>query len=327
MIGKIYKGFNMATLLRPRRLKTAIMHNFIISQSTLSKPVRNLLVKCRPVLLLGSLISTMILTACQTVPMTTSVETSTDTTAPATEHVIADNTKDAAALEDKVMSYADELTPPSTQGATVPSYPAQSPPRPANPNINNHHSVQNPLTQQSSNQNTIQRLPNVLNGPSALPMPPPKAVINEPVTVQPSRNDYIISQPPALPSHSELLERSRQNSQQQNHQTIADGSDLPAFRNLMQTGTEQLKAGDLTAAENTFTRAQRLAPRSSAVYFYLSQVALKKNQPHKAEAMARRGLSVSQDPSRRRALWQLILQSGQLQNNSRVIGEAKQALK
>ena len=65
----------------------------------------------------------------------------------------------------------------------------------------------------------------------------------------------------------------------------------------------QLKAGQLTNAESSFTRAQRLAPKSSAVYFYLAQVALKKQQPRKAEAMARRGLTVSRDTNRRRALW------------------------
>ncbi len=59
----------------------------------------------------------------------------------------------------------------------------------------------------------------------------------------------------------------------------------------------------------------------------MAQVALKKNQPRKAEAMARRGLSVSQDSNRRQALWQVILQSGQAQGNSRVVNEAKQALR
>lgn len=138
------------------------------------------------------------------------------------------------------------------------------------------------------------------------------------------------SQPKApieLPSHAALLESARQNSKQQSRQPASNQSDLPAFRNLMQTGTNQLKSGNLSAAESSFTRAQRLAPQSSAVYFYLSQVALKKNQPRKAEAMARRGLNVSQDDSRRRALWQLILRSGQLQNNQRVVREAQQALR
>ena len=144
--------------------------------------------------------------------------------------------------------------------------------------------------------------------------------------IAPSREDYIISEPSA-PSHNELLERARKNSQQKSQQPVINNSNLPAFRNLMQAGISQLKSGQLTNAENSFTRAQRMAPKSSAVYFYLAQVALKKNQPRKAEAMARRGLSVSQDANRRRALWQIILQSGQAQGNSRVVSEAKQALR
>ncbi|OXL28488.1 M48 family metallopeptidase [Psychrobacter sp. DAB_AL32B] len=158
--------------------------------------------------------------------------------------------------------------------------------------------------------------------------PSQSPVVTQPdiVILTPSREDEIISQP-SIPSHNDLLERARQNSQQRSQQTATNNSNLPAFRNLMQVGTGQLKAGNLNGAESSFTRAQRLAPKSSAVYFYLAQVALKKNQPRKAEAMARRGLSVSQDSSRRRALWQIILQSGQQQGNARVIKEAKQALR
>ncbi|MBP2281256.1 hypothetical protein RCH20_001251 [Psychrobacter sp. PL15] len=178
--------------------------------------------------------------------------------------------------------------------------------------------------------------------PSATPDPiieqtpifaPPSMIVTTP-----SSEDYITMptpvRPPTLPpaqptspSHNELLERARQNSKQQPRQATANNSKLPAFQNLMQSGINQLKAGNLTAAESSFTRAQRLAPKSSAVYFYSAQVALKKNQPRKAEAMARRGLNVSKDNSRRRALWQIILRSGQLQNNPRVIREAQQALR
>jgi hypothetical protein len=157
----------------------------------------------------------------------------------------------------------------------------------------------------------------------------PSPTIEQP-SVSTANNPIIApaqTQPPIPPSHTDLLERARQNSKQQSSKPAANKSELPAFRNLMQNGTNQLKTGNLSAAESSFTRAQRLAPRSSAVYFYLSQVALKKNQPRKAEAMARRGLSVSQDTSRRRALWQLILRSGQQQNNQRVIREAQQALR
>ena len=148
----------------------------------------------------------------------------------------------------------------------------------------------------------------------------------ETIIITPSREDYVTPQP-SIPSHNELLEHARRNSQQRTQQATSNNSNLPAFRNLMQTGVNQLKTGQLTNAESSFTRAQRLAPKSSAVYFYLAQVALKKNQPRKAEAMARRGLSVSQDANRRRALWQIILQSGQAQGNSRVVSEAKQALR
>ena len=175
--------------------------------------------------------------------------------------------------------------------------------------------------------------PEQLESPNPLTQEAPIFEPSTPVTTEPdlgiavpSRNDYIISEPSA-PSHNDLLEQARKNSQQRAQQSTSNNSTLPAFRNLMQVGINQLKAGQLTNAENSFTRAQRLAPKSSAVYFYLAQVALKKNQPRKAEAMARRGLSVSQDANRRRALWQIILQSGQAQGNSRVINEARRALR
>ena len=175
--------------------------------------------------------------------------------------------------------------------------------------------IQEPAIIEPPNQSTIQST-------SQTP------IITQPdiIILAPAREDEMVYEP-SIPSHNELLERARQNSQQRSQQSTTNNSNLPAFRNLMNVGTEQLKAGNINAAENSFTRAQRLAPKSSAVYFYLAQVALKKNQPRKAEAMARRGLTVAQDSSRRRALWQIILQSGQSQGNARVIKEAKQALR
>ena len=175
--------------------------------------------------------------------------------------------------------------------------------------------IQEPAIIEPPNQSTIQST-------SQTP------IITQPdiIILAPAHEDEMVYEP-SIPSHNELLERARQNSQQRSQQSTTNNSNLPAFRNLMNVGTEQLKAGNINAAENSFTRAQRLAPKSSAVYFYLAQVALKKNQPRKAEAMARRGLTVSQDSSRRRALWQIILQSGQAQGNARVIKEAKQALR
>lgn len=135
--------------------------------------------------------------------------------------------------------------------------------------------------------------------------------------------------PDAEETRKILLERARQNSQTNNTSTntLNNGDNLPAFRQLMDIGIAQLKANQLSAAESSFTRAQRLAPQSSAVYFYLGQVALKKNQPRKAEAVARRGLVVAQSAERRRALWQIILLAGQKQNNPRVVQEAQNALR
>ena len=162
--------------------------------------------------------------------------------------------------------------------------------------------------------------------PSTVPAP----VIKPHTVITPSYNEQKLPVPvTAPPSHNELLERARQNSQPQAQSAPSNNNNVnvPAFQKLMQSGMNQLKSGQLNAAESSFTRAQRLAPKSPAVYFYLSQVALKKNQPRKAEAMARRGLSVSTDKSGRHALWQLILRSAQMQNNARVIKEAQQALR
>ena len=206
------------------------------------------------------------------------------------------------------------LTEPATQ--TVPTV--------SEPTSVSQH---NPLTQTPSYDEGYSSadkhfgIPEIINPPKMPtyepPSLPPVPVINTPT--QPSQS-----------AREALLERARQNSQagfETQASSAGNGDNLPAFRQLMNSGIADLKANRLTAAESKFTRAQRLAPRSSAVYFYLSQVALKKNQPKKAEAMARRGLVVAEDTTRRRALWQLILRSGQMQNNARVVSEASKALR
>ncbi len=261
----------------------------------------------KSVLLLGALISMLGLSACQTTPMTAPTPIERITSPSSHDTIIVVTAPDTINEGDDTASYTEPYTEP-TQDDT-PS--AQSP----------------DIFYESAPDESSYPI-----APTTSDDSPDTAAIT--VITPPEHEDYVIPpapirvQPPvpSLPSHNELLERARQNSQQQSRQPSNNNSNLPAFRTLMQNGTNQLQAGNLTAAENSFTRAQRLAPRSSAVYFYLSQVALKKNQPHKAEAMARRGLNVSEDNTRRRALWRLILRSGQLQNNSRVIREATQAL-
>lgn len=261
------------------------------------------LLSSKPMLLLAMLIATLALSACQTAPSTAASNSSVIIVDHSDMATISDNTIPSRRSDD--YDYAVEPYIPPSQAPT---------------DYDSADNSQNPLTQPSSP--PTQPLPS-FSEDSAVVSPLPEVMIES----LPTDDDYIISQPPTMPAHSDLLERARQNSQQQKRQSAADSSDLPAFRNLMQVGTAQLQSGNLTAAENSFTRAQRIAPRSSAVYFYLSQVALKKNQPRKAEAMARRGLTVSQDANRRRSLWQLILRSGQAQNNARVIREAQQALR
>lgn len=246
----------------------------------------------------GTLIAMLSLSACQTAP---SMSTMTQT-----------NTVQVAAPSQVTMPEAvtTVTVTPATQAPIVRTDEENDYENDAAIGPDSASASSNPLTQETP----------IFNPPSAVSTP------SDAVIIPPSRDDYMISEP-AIPSRNELLEQARKNSQQRTQRVASNNSDLPAFRNLMQTGVNQLKAGNLTNAESSFTRAQRLAPKSSAVYFYLAQVALKKNQPRKAEAMARRGLTVSQDSGRRRALWQMILQSGQAQGNSRVVSEAKQALR
>lgn len=171
--------------------------------------------------------------------------------------------------------------------------------------------------------------------------PPSQTVVTPPpepsVSSQPMDNSgaYIIQSDTPPPRVSEpktssqiLIEQARQHSKQSSSSTSTaeDGDNLPAFRSLMNKGVAQLRQGQVSSAQSTFTRAQRLAPQSSAVYFYLGQVALKQNQPLKAEAMARRGLVVAKTASRKTALWQVILKAGHAQGNARVVSEAKAAL-
>lgn len=251
------------------------------------------------------IMSALVMSACQTVPSTTA---NTGSVTPVNQTSAATNASQSTP------SYTDDgypiepYIPPSQASTSQPPTTYESSDSPQHSSPQSSSVPTQPITTLPDN--------------NALVIPP-DVIIEEPAVY----DGNTPAQAPTLPSHSDLLERARRNSQQSSRQVSNNKSNLPAFQNLMQVGTAQLQSGNLTAAESSFTRAQRLAPRSSAVYFYLSQVALKKNQPRKAEAMARRGLTVSQDASRRRSLWQLILRSGQAQNNTRVIREAQQALR
>ncbi|MEX5323266.1 hypothetical protein WCE04_28565, partial [Pseudomonas shirazica] len=102
---------------------------------------------------------------------------------------------------------------------------------------------------------------------------------------------------------------------------------LPAFKKLMQQTQTAYRQGQWARAEAAALQAQRLAPQSAETYMYLGLVANQKKQPKNAEALARRGLSYAQTPAMKRQLWLIIQKAGQLQNNSRTVQQAQQALK
>ena len=259
--------------------------------------------------LLGAVFSSLCLSACQSVPSTTA------TLPDATTTTVQPTTAPAIAVSNTT----------SERYSTVDDHQFQ--PKPYIPTDEERRQQAAMRANQSNNApyDTRYADPTMESEPSSEPI-----IIAEPVPeviIIPIPQTPIVVPPPEPPSHQELLERARQHSAKPASQSTSNRDTLPAFRNLMAVGVDQLSRGELTAAESSFTRAQRLAPQSSAVYFYLAQVALKKNQPHKAEAIARRGLRVSEDTTRRRALWQLILRAGQMQNNARVVQEAEQALR
>ena len=105
--------------------------------------------------------------------------------------------------------------------------------------------------------------------------------------------------------------------------TLRDGSNIPAFGMLLNKAKQQMQANQLNAAEQTLIQAQRMGPQSATVYAYLSEIAIKKRQGANAEAMARKGLMLSNSPKQQHAFWQLILISAGLQNNAALASQAK----
>lgn len=136
---------------------------------------------------------------------------------------------------------------------------------------------------------------------------------------------YDMSQPPiqsnTLPSSGIVAPKTIQPNV-----VLRDGSNIPAFRVLITRAQQQIQAGQFDAAEQTLIQAQRMAPQSTAVYAYLSQVSLSKRQGSNAEAMARKGLLLARTPRQQHAFWQLILAAAQLQNNPALASQAQQQL-
>lgn len=107
---------------------------------------------------------------------------------------------------------------------------------------------------------------------------------------------------------------------------LRDGSNIPVFRVLINRAQQQLQANQLDEAEQTLIQAQRMAPQSTAVYAYLSEIAIKKRQGNNAEAMARKGLLLANSPKQQAAFWQLILMAAQIQNNAILAAQAREKI-
>lgn len=105
-----------------------------------------------------------------------------------------------------------------------------------------------------------------------------------------------------------------------------DGHNIPAFNGLLTIARDQIAQAKWEDAEQTLTRAQRMAPDSPAVYAYFAEIAIKRQQWNRAESMARRGLLLTQNPAQQRTFWQIVLLSAQQQNHPRSIQEAQRQL-
>ncbi|MDC5528051.1 tetratricopeptide repeat protein [Acinetobacter baumannii] len=106
-----------------------------------------------------------------------------------------------------------------------------------------------------------------------------------------------------------------------------DGSQLPAFKTLMQKTEQAYKNQQWSEAERYALQAQRLAPQAAETYLFLALTANHKQQYSNAESLARRGLSFAQSQAMKKQLWLVILKSGQQRNNPKTVQEAQQALK
>ncbi|MBS9779708.1 MAG: tetratricopeptide repeat protein [Moraxellaceae bacterium] len=133
---------------------------------------------------------------------------------------------------------------------------------------------------------------------------------------------------PSFDTRQDLVSEARKNSKKAiQSQKTEKPLNVPAFKKMMKMGIKQLKNNQLDEANHSFTKAQRIIPSSSAVYFYLGQVALKQNKPRKAEAFARKALNLANHKKQKRALWKLILQSAKMSGKKESMLEATKALK
>jgi len=114
--------------------------------------------------------------------------------------------------------------------------------------------------------------------------------------------------------------------QQKVQQKFNDGSQLPAFKTLMQKTQVAYKQQQLAEAERYALQAQRIAPQATETYLYLAMIADQRKEYANAEALARRGLSYAQSDAMKKQLWLIILKASEARNHSVKAQEARRAL-
>lgn len=181
----------------------------------------------------------------------------------------------------------------------------------------NSKDTQNPSTQTEATEQTDQ------------PASQPKTQTNqnEPTKEQPTTEKIDPAERQKIFLEKARQKRASQSTQKTTQKHNKPASLPPAFNKLINQGLIHLKNNQLNDAQHAFTQAQRLAPQSDRAYYYLAQIALKKNQPKKAESLARRGLSFVQENIQSKNFWQIILKSAQIQGKTEVIEEAINAIK
>ena len=164
----------------------------------------------------------------------------------------------------------------------------------------------------------------VLAGCTSTPPPPQnkKVVIKLGEPPSASQNKKNKTPPGVKITPYEQKEIKRQKVQQK----FNDGSQLPAFRTLMQKTQTAYKKQQLSEAERYAQQAQRIAPQATETYLYLALIADQRKQYANAEALARRGLSYAQSNAMKKQLWYIILRASEARNHSIKAQQAKRMI-
>ncbi|OTG86367.1 hypothetical protein B9T31_07655 [Acinetobacter sp. ANC 4558] len=149
----------------------------------------------------------------------------------------------------------------------------------------------------------------IIEPPKVIPHPPSIAKeIHTPtgVVIKPYEQEEIKRQQMPPKPH---VEQRIVIPQQKNEQKFNDGSQLPAFKNLIQQAEIAIQHNQISQAEGFALQAQRLAPQTAQTYLTLSKISLAKNDKVNALSFAQRGLSFTPNENLKKQLNQIIRQT------------------